>query len=129
MDRKIKAWLEELPKKKLDLALKVRDIVLKVDSSIKENTKWGNLTFLYNGNIAWILNYPQKEYINFGFFRATELSDPKGLFEGSGKGLRHVKILGEENIDADQFVLWVKEAIGLNHKKPLARKPASRERA
>lgn len=129
MDRKIKAWLDELPKKKRDLPLKVRDIILMVDPSTKEDIKWGSLTFLHNRNIAWILNYPQREYINFGFFRATELSDPKGLLEGSGKGLRHVKISGKENIDVQQFIVWVKEAIELNQKKPLARKPTLRKKA
>lgn len=101
-----------------ELALKVRDIVLKADTSMKDGIKWGSLTFIADRNIAWILNYPQKDYINFGFFRAAELSDPKKLFEGSGKGLRHVKIRSEKDIDAKQFTAWVKEAIELNKKKP-----------
>ena len=117
MDSKIKAWLDELSKKKRDLALKVREIVLKTDPSIKEDIRWGNLTFLCNDNLAWILNYPQKEYINFGFFRATELTDRKGLLEGSGKSFRHVKIANEEDINAQQFVAWVREAIELNKKR------------
>lgn len=31
-------------------------------------------------------------YVNLGFFRGTELADPDGLLEGSGKRLRHIKV-------------------------------------
>ncbi|MBI2183398.1 MAG: DUF1801 domain-containing protein [Thaumarchaeota archaeon] len=96
------------------MALKVREIVLKTDPSIREAIKWGNITFVAYGNLAWILNYDTTDYINFGFFKGTELSDPKKLLEGTGKGLRHVKIRSEKQIDAEQLAAWVKEAIQLN---------------
>lgn len=121
MDEGIKKWLNDLPSKKRELALKVREIPLKSDSSMSEAVKWGNITFISNGNLAWIFNYPQKDYINFGFFRATELPDPKKLLEGSGKNLRHVKIHSDKDIDEKQFAAWVKEAIKLN-KQQLAKK-------
>jgi hypothetical protein len=35
---------------------------------------------------------PQKGYVNLYFMNAVELQDPKGLLEGTGKRLRHVKI-------------------------------------
>ncbi|MBM3898404.1 MAG: DUF1801 domain-containing protein [Thaumarchaeota archaeon] len=118
MDSEVKEWLDDLSPEKKSFAMKVREIVFNADPSIKETIKWGSLTFISNGNIAWIINYPQKEYINFGFFRATELSDPKKMFEGSGKGLRHVKIRSDKDIDAKQFAAWVKEAIKLDKEKP-----------
>ena len=33
-----------------------------------------------------------KSHVNVGFFRGAEISDPKGLLEGTGKYMRHVKI-------------------------------------
>ena len=118
MDSKVKEWIEELSPQKKIFATKVREIVFQAEPSMAEAIKWGSLTFMSDGNIAWIINYPHKEYINFGFFRATELSDPKQLFEGSGKGLRHVKIRSEEDIDPKQFATWVKEAIILSKENP-----------
>jgi hypothetical protein len=38
---------------------------------------------------------PHKERVNLGFNHGTSLPDPKGLLEGTGKNLRHVK-LGDE---------------------------------
>jgi len=33
-----------------------------------------------------------KAHVNVGFFRGAELTDPKGLLEGTGKFMRHVKL-------------------------------------
>jgi hypothetical protein len=33
-----------------------------------------------------------KAHVNVGFFCGAELADPKGMLEGSGKLMRHVKI-------------------------------------
>ena len=33
-----------------------------------------------------------KAHVNVGFFRGATLADPKGLLEGTGKFMRHVKL-------------------------------------
>ncbi len=33
-----------------------------------------------------------KAHVNVGFFRGAELADPKGLLEGAGRFMRHVKL-------------------------------------
>jgi hypothetical protein len=40
-----------------------------------------------------------KAHVNLGIMRATELSDPHGLLEGTGKKLRHVKLRRLEDVD------------------------------
>jgi len=35
---------------------------------------------------------PQTKYVNLGFYHGSGLADPKGLLEGTGQHLRHVKI-------------------------------------
>ena len=39
-------------------------------------------------------------HVNVGFFRGAELADPKGLLEGTGKFMRHVKLRPEGEVDA-----------------------------
>jgi hypothetical protein len=39
-------------------------------------------------------------HVNVGFFRGSELSDPNGLLQGTGKFMRHVKIRPEGDLDA-----------------------------
>lgn len=40
-------------------------------------------------------------HVNVGFFQGTELPDPDGLLEGTGKFMRHVKIRPGESIDEE----------------------------
>lgn len=41
-----------------------------------------------------------KAHVNIGFFFGAELADPKGLLEGTGKVMRHVKIRPGVALDA-----------------------------
>ena len=41
-----------------------------------------------------------KAHVNVGFFRGTDLADPEGLLEGTGKLMRHVKLKPGHNINA-----------------------------
>jgi hypothetical protein len=41
-----------------------------------------------------------KAHVNVGFFHGAELADPTGLLEGTGKYMRHVKLLPDRDIDA-----------------------------
>ena len=38
-----------------------------------------------------------KNHVNVGFFQGAALEDPAGLLEGSGKRMRHVKLIAERN--------------------------------
>jgi hypothetical protein len=38
-------------------------------------------------------------HVNVGFFLGATLADPKGLLEGAGKYMRHVKLRPERNVD------------------------------
>ena len=111
MDTKIEKFLLSMPEEKRILVLKVRDIFLRTDKKITEAIKWGNLTFVYKGNVAIVYTYKKVNYINLGFLRAIELSDPRKLFEGTGKGMRHLKIYSEKDIPKVQLKKWIKEAM------------------
>jgi hypothetical protein len=114
MDPKIEKFFAALPAEKRKLAMQLRDVFLSADKKIEEAIKWNNLTFIYKGNLAFVYSYPKSDYVNLGFMRAVELSDPKKLFEGTGKGMRHIKIHTEKDINAKQIKAWAKEAIKLN---------------
>ena len=51
----------------------------------------------YTGSICAIAL--QKSYVNLMFGRGTELPDPTGLLEGTGKKARHVKLRTPEAVD------------------------------
>ena len=41
-----------------------------------------------------------KGHVNVGFFRGAEIADPKGILEGPGKFMRHVKVGPGRDCDA-----------------------------
>ncbi len=46
---------------------------------------------------CWLAPYPK--HVVFGFYYGTELPDPEGLLEGTGRLMRHVKIRRPEDLD------------------------------
>jgi hypothetical protein len=51
-----------------------------------------------------------KAHVNVGFFRGAELADPRGLLEGTGKVMRHVKLSPERNLDAGALTKLIETA-------------------
>jgi hypothetical protein len=49
-------------------------------------------------------------HVNVGFFRGAEIADPKGLLEGTGKFMRHVKLRPERDVDATALMKLIETA-------------------
>ena len=93
-----------------ELAQKLRRLVKKTLPAATETVKWGNTVYLLDGkNLAWIVGY--KDHADLGFFAGARL-DSK-LLEGTGKGIRHIKVRNEDDIKEDEFVRLLKEAAKL----------------
>ena len=100
-------YLKSLDPKQRKLTGKLRTIVKKALPNAEEKIKWGNPTYVLKGkNVAWILNY--KEHVDLGFFKGAMMKSP--LLEGTGKGLRHIKIRGEKDIKEREFAALVRRA-------------------
>jgi hypothetical protein len=56
----------------------------------KQGIKWGYPTWTGNGNIASLIAYP--DHVNLQLFRGAQLADPAKRLEGTGVGMRHVKV-------------------------------------
>jgi hypothetical protein len=49
-------------------------------------------------------------HVNIGFFQGTELPDPEGLLEGTGKFMRHVKLRPGVDIDVPALTRLIEAA-------------------
>ena len=49
-------------------------------------------------------------HVNVGFFRGSELPDPNGMLEGTGKFMRHVKLRPEFEIDSPALMKLIETA-------------------
>jgi hypothetical protein len=93
----------------------LRQLVREAAPKASEAWKWGQPVYEENGPLAWIKAY--KAYINFGFWRGTQLSDPKGLLQGEGDRMRHVKITSLADLNRPALKRFVKEAAKLNREQ------------
>lgn len=51
-----------------------------------------------------------KAHVNVGFFPGTELADPDGILEGTGKFMRHVKLKPERDVDVPTLKKLITES-------------------
>ena len=93
-----------------ELAQKLRRLVKKTLPDAVETVKWGNPMYLLDEkNLAWIVGF--KDHADLGLFAGAKL-DSK-LLEGTGKGIRHIKVRNEDDINEAEFVRLLKQAAKL----------------
>ncbi len=49
---------------------------------------------------AYACALPYRDHVNLAFYRGAELPDPEGLLRGTGKAMRHVPLVGADQLDA-----------------------------
>ena len=107
--KEVSEYINGLPEDKQEIVKALRSIILSVDPSLNESLKWKQPVYSKKEDICYI--FPTGGHVNLGFYRAIELKDPKGLLEGTGKKLRHIKIRSLEDIDKEYFWELVSDAI------------------
>jgi len=90
----------------------LRAFVKKEAPALTEQIKWGNITWIGKGNVAWIIVY--NDHVDFGFFNGAKLKDPAGILDGTGKKLRHVKVREPKDIRQKEFKALLKQAVALD---------------
>jgi len=87
----------------------LRRFVKRTEPSLKESVKWGNGCWLgEKGPVAYV--YSDVDTVQFGFFHGSALSDPKGLLQGKGSYVRHIKVRRTAEIDPDAFAALLSQA-------------------
>ncbi len=97
-----------------EIVNQLRKLIKEACPQLKEVGKigWRNITYEHNGIVCYIKAFTK--YVNLGFYKGNSLSDPLGLLEGTGKNLRHIKIIRMEDINFDYVSSLVQEAFSLN---------------
>jgi hypothetical protein len=93
----------------------LRRIIRQAAPTATESLKWGQPVYEENGPFAYIK--PSKNHITFGFWRGAELSDPRGVLEGEGDRMKHVKLASMKDIRKPVLQKFIKEALRLNREK------------
>ena len=113
-------WIAGYVKKagKLEgVAKAVRALVKKTVKGGEEYVNpWKIPSFDSNGPLCCFM--VGKEHVTFAFLRGAALPDPEKLLEGSGKGVRHVKLRSVADVNRPGVKRLIAAAAKLNKKDP-----------
>jgi hypothetical protein len=88
----------------------LRKFVKHLAPELQESVKWGNGCWV-QGKVPVAYVYSAPEYVQFGFFGGAALKDPKGLLEGKGRFVRHIKVRKRSEIDESAFEPLLRQAV------------------
>jgi hypothetical protein len=108
--------LSLIPKGLRDTVQELRAVVREALPQVHEKAQPRTKTFNYdhNGALAAVSGY--QSWASVGFIRGDELVDHDGILEGTGKGMRHVRVKKGAPVPREALAALVRQAAALNEK-------------
>jgi hypothetical protein len=98
-----------------DAMKRLREVVKEGAPHSAVGIKWAQPVWEWNGPMIWMKAY--SKHVDIGFWRGTEMEDPKKVLTGDGERMRRIKITSVDDIPADALRELVKQAVRLNTAK------------
>lgn len=108
-DPAVETWMDEHADELGAIARRWFEVMRDCGHDVRELLHDGHPTACV-GDAAFGYVNAFKAHVNVGFFRGAELADPKGLLEGSGKVMRHVKLSPEREVDPGALTKLIQDA-------------------
>jgi hypothetical protein len=108
-DPAIEVWMHEHANELGAIARRWFEVMRGCGDDVRELLHDGHPTACV-GDAAFAYVNAFKAHVNVGFFRGTEIADPKRLLEGTGKFMRHVKLSPERDLDTVALTNLIKTA-------------------
>jgi hypothetical protein len=89
-DPRVDATIAELAPAPRAVAQALRKLVNTGAPTLRETLLWGNPVWIGRGKVICLMLFPH--HVNLGFFFGAQLSSKYRELEGTGKGMRHVKV-------------------------------------
>jgi len=103
-------YLRDQPSKNRSIIRALRQFVKRVQPGLEESVKWGNGCWV-KGKMPISYVYSAPDHVQFGFLHGSSLNDPKGLLEGNGQYVRHVKLRKAAEIDEKTLQGFLRQAV------------------
>ena len=121
-ESKFDRYFADLEEAERAVAYRIRDAVRDAvggNQKISETTKWSYPAWAYagkRGNMCSIMG--ANGYVRLQFFRGAELPEAEARLEGTGKGMRHLKVWCDREFPVDEIVGLVRDAVALHGQGP-----------
>lgn len=83
-------WIERQPSPQREILAELRRLIQETAPGLEEKVKWSAPWYEGNDNVVYLASQPK--YATFGVCNGAQLSDRGELLQGTGKGMRHVKV-------------------------------------
>ncbi|MEA2667285.1 MAG: hypothetical protein QOJ33_219 [Chloroflexota bacterium] len=114
-DPAVDTFLKGYPPPVREIAVKAREVILSVmpDATEKVYPGWKVIQYGVGADMKSVFAAisPQRERVNLGLANGAGLPDPEGLLEGTGVGIRHVKLTSPEAAAAPAVRILVRGAL------------------
>ncbi len=120
MDDNVQELLDDFSPEVQQLSLSLRARILELVPDAREKVMRGykSLSYGLDGKDQFSAIVLHSERINLQFHQGTDLPDPAGLLEGTGKVMRHVKVRTEETIQSEEVKELIESAAALAQTRP-----------
>ena len=108
----IAAWMRGRTPAQQSALRDLQQLVTAAAPRAEHRMRWAYPSWIGNGDVCYVSAHAR--HVDLGFYRGAELSDPAGLLEGTGKGMRHVKLAIGEPLPAAALTSLVRAAIKLD---------------
>jgi hypothetical protein len=115
-------YLKGVPEDLRSLVSELDALVRTTDPRLVASLKWGNLTYHREQNVCAIVAH--RNHVNLQLWPGAGIADPKGLLEGSGKRMRHVKLVPGVDLDRQALIAMVRATATLCESRGTRRRPA-----
>lgn len=108
-EQAIDAWVRAQPDELGRIARRWFDVMRHCGDDVRELLHDGHPTACV-GDAAFAYVNAFRAHVNVGFFRGTEIADPEGLLQGTGRFMRHVKLRPGQDVDAAALTRLIEAA-------------------
>lgn len=105
-DAGVAAWMERHPGELGAIARCWFAVMRGCGGDVRELLHDGHPTACV-GDAAFAYVNAFRSHVNVGFFRGAELADPTGLMQGTGRLMRHVKLMPGSPVDASALTALI----------------------
>lgn len=102
-------YLKTIPASHHELVQLLDRIITQSAPSLTSSLKWGNHTYSAVKNVCAIITH--KHHVNLQFFQGAHLDDPRKVLTGTGKDMRHIKIVGISDVDKEYIAFLLQQLV------------------
>jgi hypothetical protein len=104
MNPQITDYINASPKDQQEIMNHVRSLIHQSVSGVTEEFKWSRPVFKLEKDFAYL--QANKKHVNLGFMNFHKINDTNGILEGTGKDMRHIKLVSVSDINSELLRDW-----------------------